>query len=296
MDKFTIIQWNARGLNKSRLEEFRNFLSLSKPSVVLLSETFWNTFCKVKFRSYNIIQRNRHGRPGGGVAILIHSSINFTPLSVDTSASFEVVGATITSSSHGPIDVISVYCPKGDCSKEEFDSLIIRDNNFIVGGDFNGHHDLWESCPRSNKSGAAIYSSLLDNPDVTLLTPRDLPTYVNPGSGKPSTIDLTFTSPDVSLDSTVKLGPYLGSDHYPIVINLSLTPKDLQAGIPRWIFTDDKWLEWNNKIHDILRNVDFLRIRNADRLYELFYNALITASSKFHKKSTPTPKPEPTKP
>ena len=75
MPNITCIQWNSRGLTKARLEEFRNFLSTSTPSIVLVCETFWNNNFSVKFRSYNVINKNRADKRGGGVAILINKAI-----------------------------------------------------------------------------------------------------------------------------------------------------------------------------------------------------------------------------
>lgn len=48
-EKLTIIQWNARGLTKARLEEFRNYLSSFNLHIVLLNETFWRNIFEIKF-------------------------------------------------------------------------------------------------------------------------------------------------------------------------------------------------------------------------------------------------------
>ena len=77
-EKLRILQWNARGFPKSRIEEFKHFLSYSVPLVVLLSETHWNDYTNVQFSSYNVIKKDRSGRRGGGVATLIHKYLKFT--------------------------------------------------------------------------------------------------------------------------------------------------------------------------------------------------------------------------
>lgn len=99
MTGLTSIQWNARGLTWCRLEVFRNFLSLKKPSVVLLCETFLKNTFSVKLRSYNIINENPTDRPGGEVALLVHNSISDSILYIKTTPRIEVVGISIRSSS-----------------------------------------------------------------------------------------------------------------------------------------------------------------------------------------------------
>lgn len=284
---FSLVQWNPRGLSKSRLEEFKNFLCLSNPSIVLLSETFWNKNCKVKFKNYQIIQMNSPNRPGGGVVILVSNTISYTHLDLPQLTSIEAVGVSITSLNYGTIDIISAYCPKGDCSPEEIGTLIDSKNEFIVGGDFNGHHGLWETNTRENKSGKSIYSALIDHPEANLITPHGLTTYINPGSGKESTIDLTFTSPTVSVDASVRQGPYLGSDHLPLIIQTDATLNKTHSHAPRWVFTDDKWPSWNSQISCTLAEKNFINCSDPTETYSLFYDALLESSNTHFKTSAP---------
>ena len=57
-NKLICLQWNARGLTKSRLEEFRTLLNSHDPAIVFLSETHWNKFFQVKFRNYSILKKD----------------------------------------------------------------------------------------------------------------------------------------------------------------------------------------------------------------------------------------------
>ena len=56
-----IIQWNARGLNKSKLTEFKANLDTLDPTMVLLSETHRNNQSKPSFSNYNLVFKNRPG-------------------------------------------------------------------------------------------------------------------------------------------------------------------------------------------------------------------------------------------
>jgi hypothetical protein len=58
----------------------------------------------------------------------------------------------------------------------------------------------------------------MDSTDVALLTPPDFGTRIDPSTGKPSTIDLTFSSSAISIRAELTRGPPLGSDHLPDMI------------------------------------------------------------------------------
>lgn len=116
---FSVLQWNARGLTKSRLEEFKHALSYFVPSVVLISETHWKDLFNVKFSCYHVIKKNRTNRRGGGVAILAHHSYKFSVIQLDSYHSIEAVGVSIALPRHPSLDLISAYAPRGVSSPEE---------------------------------------------------------------------------------------------------------------------------------------------------------------------------------
>lgn len=114
-NNFTCVQWNGRGLTKARLEEFRRFLSLVKPDLVLLSETHWKPYYNVSFKSYHILKKDRPISPGGGVAILIQKNLRFSSIKLTLPDTVEAIGVSIMTPANRPIDFISAYVPKGDC-------------------------------------------------------------------------------------------------------------------------------------------------------------------------------------
>ena len=293
-----ILQWNARGLTKSRLQEFKHFLSYSVPSVVLLSETHWNDSFTPKFSSYNVINKNRHERSGGGVAILVHNSIKFSLLPLDNSHSIEMVAISISSATFFSLNFVSVYAPKGNSTTEEILSLFSQTGHFVIGGDFNAHHSMWESFTDSNRAGNSIWNALMELPDVALLTPPDLGTRIDPSTRKPSTIDLTFSSSAISLTAGIKLGPTLGSDHLPILMTIDESATPTSGRPQRWIFNDDKWADWNEQLATQLRNLNFTSLTEPEPAYTYFYDALLQSSNKNFRKSSSTPRsrPEPRRP
>nr|CAH0112720.1 unnamed protein product [Daphnia galeata] len=140
------------GLSKAKLEEFRQFLSLVTPSIVLLSETHWKKPLNIKFKSYHILQKNRP----------------------DKSGTVEAIGVSIPSRNNSATDFISAYVPKGDCEIEDIEYLINRPNPSVICGDFNGHHGMWENNSQPNKAGKSIYEAIVNSHNTCLLTPQDL--------------------------------------------------------------------------------------------------------------------------
>ncbi|KAI9553697.1 hypothetical protein GHT06_021625 [Daphnia sinensis] len=122
--------------------EFRHYLSLFNPEIALLSETHWNSGFAPKFKHHHILKNDRPNRLRGGVVILIRKTLHFTPIHLRTRDTAEAIGASIICTNKKHIDFISTYVPKGDCETEDIEDLLNRTNDFVIGGDFNGHYSL----------------------------------------------------------------------------------------------------------------------------------------------------------
>lgn len=168
-NNFKCIQWNARGLTKAKLEDFRNFLSSVKPEIVMLSETHWNNLFNVKFNSYHVLKKNRPNRLGGGVAILVNKHVVFSQINLIHTATVEAIGVSVMSTTNNPTDFISIYVPKGDCEVHEMEYVFNRRNVTVVGGDFNAHFSMWESSAQANKAGRSVYEALLSSHNMGLI-------------------------------------------------------------------------------------------------------------------------------
>jgi hypothetical protein len=204
------------------------------------------------FKSYHVLKEDRPHKAGGGVAILIKKNIRFSPFSFTPSATIEAIGASILLSNNSQIDLISIYVPKGDCEVADVEHLFNRLNPTLIGGDFNGHHSMWESDSQPNMSGRSIAEAILNSNSMCLLTPRNLGTRIDPGSGKSSTIDLTIASSSLAIASSISVGQYTGSDHLPLTIVLNASPARNTGQPPTWITNDKKWNDWNAFIHNSL--------------------------------------------
>lgn len=103
-----LIQYNARSLTKSNLIEFKAHLHLYKPHIVTLCETFWRDSFSVKFKQYYAVNKNRVGQVGGGVAILIHKSLQFKQLQLPDLQTIESIGVSITTENNGRNEMLDI--------------------------------------------------------------------------------------------------------------------------------------------------------------------------------------------
>ena len=102
-----ILQWNARGLFRAKLQEFKANLHKHNPLIVLLSETHWKDDYTIRFSAYNSFVLNRPNM-GGGVAVLVKKGIQSNILQLPRFSNIEAIGVSIKLNNI-VLDAISVY-------------------------------------------------------------------------------------------------------------------------------------------------------------------------------------------
>jgi len=219
----SIVQWNCRSLRLAKLEQFKAALRVTNPSVVLLSETHWNDKYTPIFSAYQTFYTNRHSS-GGGVAILVRKGIRASAKPVPPLDDTEAVGATIRLHDGSQLDIFSIYSPDGNLDIfTDIEAIAsTASESAIIGGDFNPHHPAWEDGHAANRSGRAVSKFLLNDNKFTLITPKNLGTRPSSQNYPTSTIDLTFTTTNIAHLSSVALGPYWSSDHFPVFISIGI--------------------------------------------------------------------------
>lgn len=208
------------------------------------------------------------------------------------------IGISVATSNYDQVDFISVYAPNSDFSPEDITNFFYRQNPFVIAGDFNAHHDLWERNARANRGGSAIQSVLMDHPDATLVTPRNMPTRLDPSSGNPSSIDLAFTLASLTMGAAVSVGNPLGSDHLPIMVDLDASPIRSPCRASFWILDENKWTTWNSDLANSLQAKNFKSILDPGLCFSIFMQTIQASNHRHFRKSRPSPcqKPEPGRP
>ena len=236
-----LIQWNCRGL-KANFNELLLLLTGLCPSIICLQETFLKPSDNLNIRGYNMYNHiyQSGDRASGGSSIVVNNSIPQSQIQLNTNIQAVAVKVTL----HKTIHVCSIYLPPGDrFNIAELEHLIAQlPKPFIIMGDFNSHSNVW-GCRDTDQKGRIIEDVI--NRNNLLLYNNKSYTYLHPGTGTYSAIDLTLADASIFLDYSWKVhDDTCGSDHFPIILENS--GPELDDKIPRWNLRRAKWDEFKN--------------------------------------------------
>ena len=153
-------------------------------------------------------------RAAGASTILVRNNVLHSYVNLNTDLQAVAVRITLDKT----ITLCSVYIPPNSALglaqlKNLADQL---PTPFIIMGDFNGHNPLWGSKTTTDK-GKKLEDFLSQEGLCIFNDGTD--TYLHPGNGSYSAIDLTVTDPSLLLDFSWKVHDDLcGSDHFLIIL------------------------------------------------------------------------------
>lgn len=149
----------------------------------------------------------------------------------------------------------------------------------MVCGDFNAHSPTWGLISnkfRTNARGNIIDHLLSSNNNLILLNHPGTPTHLNSTHGSLSTIDLTFSSPDLSPKLTWATHTDLcDSDHFPILLSSHLISPQHPTSMPRWLINKANWALFQELTADTSSLPNF---SDSSIALDTFTNFIITAA------------------
>ena len=232
-----ILQWNIRGF-RANMMELKSILIDKNVTIACLQEIKMKDSDKLSlkgFDSYSKCHVNDDDHAAGGVAILVKRGAPHQEVKLKTT--LQAVAVTVCL--HVTLTICSIYLPPGRTTGElcELDKLVSQlPAPFLILGDFNAHSDLWGN--QVLRPDGKIIEDFISNNDLNFLNDGS-PTYLHPGSGSWSAIDLSLCTPTIYLDFnwTVDDDQH-GSDHFPIYV----THEDpISTSHPRWVFRRADW-------------------------------------------------------
>ena len=280
--KYKIIQWNCRGV-KPRFEELLLLLSLLRPSVFCLQETFLkpnDTFTLKGFNVYNHIHLDCL-RASGGTSLLVHSTLPQRQIKLKTDLQAVAVSVTLEKE----ITFCSIYIPPSYLLRsEQLISLLEQlPSPYMLVGDFNGHNVLW-GCNDNDPRGELIEDFITKN-DICLMNDKSN-TYLDSGKGTFSSLDLSLCHPSLYLDYDWSVcEDQRGSDHFPILIE-SVRTHD-EAHNPKWKLHKANWDLFNTLCNESLTDTT---LSDSSDPITYFTSSLITISEKCIPKTSTNPK------
>ena len=224
-----LIQWNCRGL-KANFNELLLLLTGLCPSIICLQETFLKPTDNLDIRGYTLYNHIHQAgdRASGGSSIVVNNSVPQSLIPLNTNLQAVAVKVTL----HKNIHVCSLYLPPGDrFNIADLEHLLAQlPKPFIIMGDFNSHSNVW-GCRDTDQKGRIVEDVI--NRNNLLLYNNKSYTYLHPGTGTYSAIDLTLADASIFLDYSWKVhDDTCGSDHFPIFLENS--GPELDDKIPRW--------------------------------------------------------------
>ena len=185
---------------------------------------------------------------------------------------------------HSTIDIINIYNPKTTLKEREFQHYMSQiSNNYIMVGDFNGHHHMWdpERNGNPNPCGRKLQEIILNSNNIAIATTPSLPTYTNSYTGESSTLDLLLCTPRLIPYIETKTTRGLGSDHEPILSTITLEPDIAERGKrPKWILEKKNFNEWREE----LRTMPAAVRDELNEQQKLFTKEIIDTSNNHFKK------------
>ena len=213
--KTKIVHWNCRGL-KPNYNEILLLLSLLKPSVFCLQETFLKQEDNINFKGFNLYNYiyTAGQKPSGGSSILVHSSYPQREIKLST----DLQAVAVSVSLEKEITICSLYIPLNFTLHSQHLNFLLEQlpSPYLLVRDFNGQNMMW-GCSKNNVRGEIIENFIEAN-DLCLMNDKSH-TYLHPATGTFSSLDLSLCHPSLILDfDWYVCDDQHGSDHFPVVI------------------------------------------------------------------------------
>ena len=280
--KTKIVHWNCRGL-KPNYNEILLLLSLLKPSVFCLQETFLKQEDNINFKGFNLYNYiyTAGQKPSGGSSILVHSSYPQREIKLST----DLQAVAVSVSLEKEITICSLYIPPNfTLHSQHLNSLLEQlPSPYLLVGDFNGHNMLW-GCSKNNVRGEIIENFIEAN-DLCLMNDKSH-TYLHPATGTFSSLDLSLCHPSLILDfDWYVCDDQHGSDHFPVVIE-DINPSTEDHN-PKWKLNKANWEQFHLLCEQDLSMDNF---NNSSDLVTDFTSSLMKISDKCIPKTSTNPK------
>ena len=274
----SFIQWNCRGL-RNNFEELKKLIADNNSIAACLQETFLKTNDNPIIRGYTGYHKVVDGeRASGGSSIFIKNSIPQKQVPLNTQLQAIAVSITL----HKTITLCSLYLPPTvTININDLHNLLSQlPSPVLLMGDFNAQSTLWGNTA-TNQRGHTI-EDFLSKQDLCLLNDKSH-TYLHPGYGTYTSIDLSLSSPTLLLDLAWKVGvdDTCGSDHFPILVHLNPPlPPERQ---PRWRLHKADWCTFGSLCGEALHRDE---MQGQDTSIEAFTEKLLSIATQTIPKSS----------
>ena len=226
-----------------------------RPHFLCLSETWLKNNKKLpKFLDYHHIWRHRPGLQGGGLGILIRIGVQYQeiPLKYYKDGILEAQAVKIYDKNKNPISILNIYrAPDLKLTLAEIKHYVQQlGSKFIITGDFNAHSPILDDLVLRPDATGKIVEDLILKDNISLINPKNFYTRIATNAyATKSCLDLCLTSPNLADKTSVELGLDVGSDHFPVLISIQISPAFSTINpSKKWKFTPENLFDFKNSL------------------------------------------------
>jgi ribonuclease HI len=186
--------------------------------IAALNETWIRPHYTYNIPGYSVFRSDRDEGRGGGVALLVKSSLHCDLIQIPSNPFLEIIALSVDG-----IGYVSIYIPpNGGFDINYFNSIVpLLPPSFFLFGDYNAHSCSW-GCSLSDRAGNQLLS-FVDKHNLCILNDGS-PTRLSSPNQNPSAVDLTICSGNLACSSSWSiLDDPFSSDHFPIFVSLSVS-------------------------------------------------------------------------
>ena len=281
----TILQWNAQGFNNHG-RELAQYLQGTDQlfHVLCIQETWFQPENKMILPGYDCFSRHRENQARGGCALYIHNSLYYEQPIFDDD--YEIQHARLRVGGELFL-LVNFYNPCQKLNDNILKRLVVNideNDKCVILGDFNSHNILWGS--KINDCNGKIVDKFVMDHDLLLLN-DGTGTRIDPHSGKLSSLDLSFVTPNLGSRCLWKVMPYtFRSDHFCILIQIqsfqserhdvvipTVSSLEGQEDEDHWSFKNMNWVAFAGKCEELLC-AEMIVHDNVQKTYEMFMKYL----------------------
>ena len=177
---------------------------------------------------------------------MVHTTLQYTRVQLFTT--LEAVAVTVNSNKQ--YTICSIYLsPNSNIHRNEIKDLLEQlPRPFLLLGDFNAKHPMWDLTNKDDARGRMVAGLLTD--EALGLLGQGEPTHYHIQTNKLSTIDLSLCSIESLREFEHEVDSDLhGSDHFPIHLKSYAYIPQQQA--PRWVKRRADWQQFTSKTEKI---------------------------------------------
>lgn len=271
-----LLHWNSNGIsNYSLLKQFEHLQETQNIYIASLNETFLNETHKPYFTNYILYRNDRSESRGGGVALMIHRSIQHTLLPLTKTAMIENLSVEVSINRRQTV-ITTAYCPRYNANFcNDIIALTPDNKEFIQLGDLNAKHSAW-NCTRNNSAGSAL-NSLQQSCNFFIYSPENPTLYPHQRNRCPSIVDLILSNTSLNMKLNT-LDYYIPSDHRPVLCTIECSTLGT-VDLGRYNLNRCDWKVYKSEINRNTRVIveSYNSKSTIDKEIDSFVNLIVSA-------------------